>query len=534
MAGSFPVAIRVDATKDQGPLPPIWRFFGCDEPNYAYMQHGRKLLAELGELRPKQVYFRTHNLLTTGDGTPALKWGSTNAYTEDADGKPVYDWTIVDRIFDTYRERGVKPYAQIGFMPEALSVKPQPYQHHWKPGDKYDSIYTGWAHPPKDFEKWHELVFQWARHCVERYGKDEVATWYWEVWNEPNIGYWQGSPLEFYKLFDYAADGVRRAIPEAKIGGPETAGWGGEFARTFYEHCLLGRNYATGERGTRLDFLSFHAKGKPQFVDGHVRMGIANQLAEIDRGFGLIASFPELKDKPIVIGESDPDGCAACSATQYPANGYRNDTLYAAYTAAGFARKFDLAKKHRVNLEGALTWAFEFEDQPFFAGHRVLATNGIDLPVLNVFRMLAKMDGMRVAATSDADAGVETIRKSGVREESDVAALASRGERQLAVLVWHYHDDDLPGPDANVKLSLAGLPTDASKLALRHYRIDAAHSNVFTTWKAMGSPQSPTAEQYAELENAGKLQELDSPREASDELSFALPRQAVSLLLLTW
>src|SRR5205823_13041223 len=130
---SFPVTMRVDATKSRGELKTIWRFFGADEPNYAYMKHGQKLLAELGELAPKQIYFRAHNLLTSGDGTPALKWGSTGAYREDTEAKPIYDWTILDRIFDTYLARGVRPYAQIGFMPKDLSVKPQPYQHHWTP-----------------------------------------------------------------------------------------------------------------------------------------------------------------------------------------------------------------------------------------------------------------------------------------------------------------------------------------------------------------------------------------------------------------
>src|SRR5262245_7574148 len=105
------VTITVQADKPRGDLKPIWRFFGADEPNYAYMKDGKKLLAELGKLAPRQVYFRTHNLLTSGDGTPALKWGSTGAYDEDGAGKPVYDWTILDRIFDTYIERGVKPYA---------------------------------------------------------------------------------------------------------------------------------------------------------------------------------------------------------------------------------------------------------------------------------------------------------------------------------------------------------------------------------------------------------------------------------------
>src|SRR5205807_8314375 len=137
-ADSFPVTIRVDAGKPLGELKPIWRFFGADEPNYAYMKHGKKLLAELGELAPKSVYFRTHNLLTSGDGTPALKWGSTGAYSEDAQGQPVYNWTILDRIFDTYLERGVRPYVQIGFMPKDLSIRPEPYQHQWTPRARYD------------------------------------------------------------------------------------------------------------------------------------------------------------------------------------------------------------------------------------------------------------------------------------------------------------------------------------------------------------------------------------------------------------
>jgi xylan 1,4-beta-xylosidase len=150
--GSFPVEVTVDAGSDEGPVTAPWRFFGADEPNYATMKDGRTTLATLGALDPGRVFFRAHNLLTSGDGTPALKWGSTNAYTEDAAGHPVYDWTIVDRIFDTYLARGIKPYVEIGFMPEALSTRPQPYQHDWRPGS--GSLRTGWAYPPKDYAKW--------------------------------------------------------------------------------------------------------------------------------------------------------------------------------------------------------------------------------------------------------------------------------------------------------------------------------------------------------------------------------------------
>lgn len=538
---SFPVTISVEADRVVGEFRPVWRFFGADEPNYAYMRDGKKLLGELGKLAPDQVYFRTHNLLTTGDGTPALKWGSTNAYTEDAEGNPVYDWTIVDRIFDAYRERGVRPYVQIGFMPQALSVKPEPYQHRWTPQAKYDEIYTGWAYPPKDYNKWAELVHQWVTHCVARYGRAEVETWYWQVWNEPNIGYWRGTPEEFHKLNDFAIDAVWRALPTARVGGPDTAGGGGQFLRDFLEHCLRGTNHVTGETGTPLDFLSFHAKGGPTFrpatdeVPGHVRMGIANQLRDIDKTFALIAEYPELRSRPIVIGESDPDGCAAC---QGPQLGYRNGTMYSSYTAASFARKMMLGDKHGVYFEGALTWAFEFEDQPLFAGFRVLASGGIDLPVLNVFRMMQKMGcGNRVAVTSSAEVPLETIVQEGVRGETpDVAAIAAVDDGRITCLVWHYHDDDLPGPDADIELTINGI-ADApdGTCSVKHWRIDQEHSNAFSEWQRMGSPAAPTTEQFAQLEKAGKLAALkDVPatvfvKDSRATLRFTLPRQGVSL-----
>lgn len=530
---TFPVHIRVDAAATQGPLQPIWRFFGADEPNYACMPHGRELLAELGALRPDAVYFRAHNLLTSGDGTPALKWGSSGAYREDDAGRPRYDWTILDRIFDTYRECKVRPLVEVGFMPRDLSTHPEPYRHHWRETDPYEKIFTGWSYPPKDYARWAELVHQWARHCVERYGADEVATWYWETWNEANTRYWAGSEQDFFKLHDYTADAVRRALPNAQVGGPHTAGGGGKFLRDFLQHALHGTNYATGKQGTPLDFIAFHAKGSPRVVEGHVRMGIANQLRTINDAFAIIASFPEFRQTPIIIGESDPEGCAAC---QGPQLAYRNGTMYSSYTAAVFARKHDLAAKHGVNLTGALTWAFEFERQPLFAGFRTLATGGIDKPVLNVFRMFAKMGGQRISAESDAAVPLDTIVKSGVRGQPDVSALASLDGQRLCVLVWHYHDDDLPGPAADVTLSLANLPIADGQASVEHYRIDADHSNAYTTWLRMGSPPQPTDQRYAELEKAGHLAKL-GPAETVDvtagaaTLHFRLPRQGVSLLV---
>jgi xylan 1,4-beta-xylosidase len=536
------VDIRVDTGIARGPFKPVWAWFGNDEPNYAYMRDGQTLLAELAALSPAPVYFRTHNLLTSGDGTAALKWGSTNVYTEDASGRPVYDWKILDRILDTYLARNVRPFFQLGFMPEALSSRPTPSRHFWKPGDNYNDIYTGWAYPPTDYDKWRELVYQVAKHVADKYGRREVDQWWWEVWNEPDIGYWRGTPEEFMKLYDYAADGLRRALPNAKIGGPEVTGPNGArtqgIMRNFIEHCLRGTNYATGRIGTPLDLVTFHAKGAPQVMPaGHVRMNVGNQLRAIANGFTIAASFPELKHTPIVIGESDPEGCAACPVRTNPANAYRNGTMFSSYTAEQLSRTYELADRHGVNLLGSVSWAFEFEDQPYFDGFRDLSTNGIAKPVLNVFRMLGMMRGHRVAAESTGALALDEVRDRSVRNAPDINAMATSDARSTSILAWNYHDDDLPASDAQVTLTITGPPN--GRATLTHYRVDGTHSNAYTVWKAMGSPQPPSAAQRETLLKAAALQTMAAPervtvRDRRVVVTFALPRQGVSLVRLVW
>ncbi len=533
-----PVKLAIDATKVKGPMTPIWAWFGYDEPNYTTAPNGKKLLSDIAALSPVPVYVRTHNLMTSGDGSYALKWGSTNMYSEDKDGKPVYDWTIIDRIFDTYIERGMKPLAQIGFMPEALSQRPQPYRHHWKPGPPYPALFTGWASPPNDYAKWSELIYQWVKHSVARYGRKEVESWYWEVWNEPDLSYLVATDAkrEYFKMYDYAADAVKRALPTARIGGPHTAG-AGRFMDDFLQHCLHETNYATGKTGTPLDFVAFHAKGAPKVVDGIVRMGMDTHFRHIDEGFALVETYPELKNIPVIIGESDPEGCAACGMQTNPENAYRNGTLYASYTAASIAREYDLAARRGVNLIGAVNWSFEFEDQPWFAGFRDLATNGVNKPVLNVFRMLGKMRGERVAVTGDRAYDAARIQAAGVRgARTDIDALAAKDAHHIAVMVWNYHDDDIIDAGSPVELHIAGIP--ARQVQLRHYRIDQDHSNSYAAWKRMGSPSHPTAAQVAELQKASELAQVEATTVATQDgaatVRMQLPRQAVSLVTLTY
>jgi len=533
------VTIQVNADQSVGSLPQIWNYFGYDEPNYTYAPNGKKLLRELAALSPRPVYIRVHNLFTSGDGSASLKWGSTNVYTEDAAGKAIYSWTILDRIFDTFHESGIKPLVEIGFMPEALSVHPEPYRHKFPEG----TIYTGWAYPPKDYARWSELVFQFVRHLRERYGDTEVKTWLWEVWNEPDIGYWQGTPEEYFKLYDFSIDAVLRALPDARVGGPDTTGAAGpkaaEFLRQFLDHCAHQKNYASGKVGSRLDFISFHPKGSPKWQGDHVEMGIARQLASIDQGFRIVASFPEWRSTPIILGESDPEGCAACSAEKNPQNAYRNGPLYASYMAEVLNLTLELARQQQVNLQGSVTWAFEFEDQPYFAGFRELASNGLDKPVLNAFRTLGLLRGERIKLTSSGALPAEETLRAGVRGRPEINAIASRNDREIDILIWNYHDEDLVVPDAKIDLAISGIAASVSSGLLEHFRVDGNHSNAFAAWKKMGSLQPPSPGQYHELEHSGQLELLNSPEwlpitRGNVQLQFSLPRQGLSLLRLSW
>jgi xylan 1,4-beta-xylosidase len=553
---SAPVAIHVDLAASQGPYKPIGSWFGYDESNFTTMKYGRQLLPELHDLSPAPVYIRAHHLFTSGDGTAKLKWSSTNVFTLDATGKPVYDFTILDQIFDEYKAAGVRPMVELGFMPKDLASGTMDYEMPY-PRTVSGSVQS----PPKDYAMWGELCRRVTEHFVQRYGRAEVATWYFEVWNEPDISYWQGTPEQYFKLYDYSVAGVRKALPNAHVGGPGSTGPGNQraiaFLTNFLNHCANDRNAATGEP-IPLDFISFHPKGSPRFIPaaageaGHVRMGLSNELSAAANGFRTVAASAKYHNLPIILSEADPEGCAACSAKENPANAYRNGPLYPSYTATAMKGLLDLAAQSKVNLIGMVSWAFEFEGKQYFEGFRTLATNGIDKPVLNVFRMAGLFSGDRVATTSTASIPAADIAKSGVRDQPDSAratmdggraldvdAFATKSAHEAAVMLWNYHDDDLPAPSAAVTVTISGIPAGVHKVLLEHFRIDDTHSNAFTAWKAMASPQDPTPEQYAQLKSAGQLQTLTSPEwldvtAGSVTIATNLPRQATSLLHLQW
>jgi xylan 1,4-beta-xylosidase len=531
-----PIQINVDAAKTIAPYKPIWNYFGADEPNYTYAAGGTQLLRELSAINPAvPVYFRAHNLLTTGDGSASLKWGSTNVYTEKPDGTAVYDFAITDKLFDNFKATHIVPMVEIGFMPEALSPHPEPYRHGFP--DKPD-VFTGWSYPPKDYAKWRALIVAYVTHLKQRYGS-AIDQWQWEIWNEPDIPYFHGTVDEYLMLYDITTGAIREVLPNAKVGGPAVTGGGGNkhFLQLFLEHCANGTNADSGKPGAPLDFISFHPKGSPKFVGGHVVMNLGRQLALTDQGFKTIAAFPQYRATPIILSETDPEGCAACKG---PQNGYRNGPLYGVSVAEMLARSAELARLRGVNLAGAVTWAFEFENQPYFAGFRELATDGpeglIDKPVLNVFRMFGMLRGSLVALNSSGAVPVEDIAKTSVTAAPDIDGIATRNGQSVDILVWNYHDEDVASPAADVNITVSGLPSRG--VHVQRSVMDNGHSNAYAVWLKMGSPASPTAAQMQELRAASGLEKpvnvTASAVATGWTISGTLPRQSVVLYHLSW
>ncbi len=537
------VTIRIDAARSLGPVGSPWAYVGYDEPNYTYSANGVKLIHELAGSTRAPFQFRAHNLLTTGDATPGLKFGSTDAYTENAAGLPVYNWKVVDQIFDTYLAAGAKPFVELGFMPKALSTHPEPYASVFHNPSDFKDYFRGWSYPPTDYRKWGELVYQLVQHAVTKYGRAEVITWHWEVWNEPDIAYWHGSPADYDKLYDYSAAAVKRALPDALVGGPASTSprnaKAAAFLQQFLEHCANGVNSASGKTGAPLDFITFHAKGSPKVLDGHVRMGLSAELNDAAAGFKIVRSFAKFQSLPIILSEADPEGCAACSSHDNPANAYRNGALYPAYTAIALKELLDLAATTRVSLGGILTWAFEFEGQPYFAGYRDLATNGIDKPILNYFRMAGLLTGERVKLEATDAKPLTEILATGVHDRPIIDGLAVRNSHSVSLLVWSYRDDDIATPAANVELSWTNLPSTIHRVLMEQWRVDATQSNAYSLWKQLGSPQTLSSAQQQELAAAGQLASSESPRwldcrNSQAHVSLSLFTPSVSLIKLSW
>ncbi len=525
------VRVSVDATGAGTQLERVWPFYGYDELNYTTTAEGKALLATLVSANTAPVHVRNHFLFNSGDGTPALKWGSTNVYSEDSAGSPVYSWRLTDGIMDAITAAGASPFIELGFMPEALSSHPTPYVN-----SNTITLNGGCFYPPTDYAKWASLVRAWALHANESY-PDVAARWLWELWNEPDSGYWHGTFDDYAKLYDHTESALHEVLPDAALGGPAVVDPNGSFLAQFLDHCANGSNAVTGDRGTRLDLVTFHAKGGVNVVEDHVEMDLGNQLRLHRAGFEAVAAFPQFKQTPIYITEADPDGCAACPATIVPGAAYRTSTAYGAYEITMMKRTLELETQLGIKLGGLVTWAFTFPDTPYFAGYRALASNGINLPVLSAFKLLGRLSGSRLPLSSSGARTLDDILVNSVRDQPDVDGVATRDGDAIQVLVWNYHDEIVTAAATTpVRLAIEVPAGFGPRARVSHLRVDAAHGDAHTVWVTQGMPASPTAAQIAALQQAMEPSLLVPETtvavssRGSVDVAFELPRFGVSLI----
>ncbi|MCK4966335.1 hypothetical protein KAS50_04850, partial [bacterium] len=252
------IQISVDAGKITGSLSHIWNGF-MGNAALTITPDGEKLLSRIVETS-KYPYYRRVWGVTRSDAGNFESYGSTNVYNEDDEGNPIYDYTIIDQLFDILISKNIIPIACIGFMPGSLSSAPDSKTDSQK-RDFYPSMDFE-RYPPKDYEKWYKLIYNIVEHCVDRYGRKSVAQWKWELWNEPDIrNYWRSTEEEFIKMYDYTAAAVKDALPEAQVGGITVTHNGTPFLIKFVKHCLHEINYRDPSlKGAPLDFITFHLK----------------------------------------------------------------------------------------------------------------------------------------------------------------------------------------------------------------------------------------------------------------------------------
>jgi len=501
----------VDLTQVVGPCDPVsWANIGYD-PIYAVTVRPEnapfwELVRESGAFR----HIRCHNAFS--DGRPGDPWPyGCRVYSEDAAGNPRYDWQYLDQVLDTWVRAGLKPILETDFMPDALAEGPIVRTY------SYGAINT-----PKDYQKWRDLVYETVRHCIDRYGAEEVRTWYFEVWNEPDLkryfidGVDRDEPVtpekleRFLKMYDHFAAGAKAADSQIKVGGPAVAG-NEQYFRVFLDHCANGRNFATGGRGAPLDFISWHGYGTTESIR-RKNQRMRQIVSEFPRLAGIELQQNEWGQRLRIAGQPN-----------------RSESIFSEYEACFLCRSLDLLfHDPTARVDKFLRWG-----QPSGGigrgGWRALtfSLGGtlIKLPIFLAYELLAKL-------------GPERVFVLGPDLGSRVRGFAARrGQRSAQVLIYHFDEanEEGEGQTAPVRVEVFGFEADG--LMLTHYRIDKDHSNAYRVWERLGRPLHPTSEQLARIQEHAQLETVEPPRRVTAprgrvSLSFELPVNAVSLIVL--
>lgn len=519
----------VDCENRIGKLSPIWRSFGYDEINWTYTPRGKRIFKEIGKLSKASYYIRCHHTFTSGNGLSTPTKGSTNVCPGIAnDGSLKLDFTLLDQVIDTFLQNNCKPLVELGFMPDVLSRK-------YAPKPTYD--YSGtdrWAYPPKDYRQWQELIYRTVQHYAEKYGPEEVSRWYWELWNEPdNPGFFKGKVKNYCRMYDYAVAGANAALDSVKIGGPGLAS-NPKFLDNFLNHCAKGKNAATGERGVRLDFISFHAKG----TDWPLR-GAPFKMPSLSKIFSYLRSYVAVLEKYPQYRELDWlfDECDMAVATNYGVYDFpefiiNNNECYPVFVARLAKYLLDFIEQKNLPIKFFTTWAFYFEGKRFFEGNRALFTNeNIKKPVFNAFVLLEKLGEVRLGVKTESGATHSDFDKF-----PQVDALAScRGNGEVSVMIWNFHEDLQKTGNKQIHLEVTNLQAPQNRVRVRRFQIDSKHSNAHSVWQELGSPQAPSPEQIQEIKQQENLESVGATKEiqivdGKVTLDFELPMHSVCLV----
>lgn len=506
--------IAVHCANDGGEQKHFWQSTGLTPASLLLNADMRQNMIYAGSIPHGGITFvRIHYLLelVKADGL-----GTDN---------PVYNWSILDNVLNVLIENELKPFFELMGNPEGYFT------------DYLDDT-QAWA--------WRRLVHDLARHYIDRYGMDEVRSWSFETWNEPDVGWWTQSEAAFCVYYDACLEGLQDADPQLVMGGPGTARTLSNIFKAFVAHCDSGENYFTGEQGVRVDFISVHEKGVRSCKEdlNPSSMGICDR--EIQAVDYIRQHHPRLADVPLMNNECDPQ----VGWLDY--HTWRGRSYYAAFVCK-------MINQHQMRLTDGLgvdykllsndngfvgEWGHrtllarfsDFEDVKAQSEHRTKVTDlqenplrrkfeMLKKPVLNVMALLALLGDRRCEVTGSDDPA------------ANVGVMATRrGDDQVAVLVYNSQDRIISCGTETIELSLDGLPFEQAALA--HYRIDETHSSPYDMWEAMGAPRWPSASQYAQLRQHQEPTLLEAPHEVTVEngqltLTFDLPLHGVSLLVLS-
>jgi len=509
------VSLTVETDKVVGTCnPTLWANIGYD-PIYRLTvapesQPVWEFIRQSGAFR----YVRCHNAFSDGfPGQPESEIWGCRVYSETPDGRPRYNWQYLDQVLDTWVKAGLKPILETDFMPDALA------------DGKIVRNYSGGAiNTPKDYNKWRDLVYEMVKHCLERYGAEEVRTWYFEIWNEPDLktyfidGLGPGERFtpekvrRLNKMYDYFVAGAKAADPLVKVGGPGIA-WNPDYFRAFLNHCVNGTNSVTGKRGTPIDFISWHG------------YGTISQMMAKNREMKRIVQreFPSLADRELQQNEwGQPLGPDS-----------NRPSVFAQYEAAFLCKSIDgifsdeAARVAKILRWGNPTGAFHagrargWRPLTVYFGSEV-----IKLSIFNGYELLAKL-------------GPERVQLMGTRFGELVHGFATRKpDNSVQIIVYHFDERNQQGLGSPVlvNLTVQGLGS-ISQMQMTHYRLDQEHSNAYAAWVALGSPANPTPAQIQQIKAKSELETLGPPTTPAVEggrvnISFELPVNAVSLIIL--